>query len=85
LPSGELVGVIALAGIIMRNSVILVDQIEQDKFMDDHPLAVRLAITNRRAHPNISFFAACPLPGDAIETMAEGSFRARPSFPSHYR
>jgi hypothetical protein len=41
--------------------------------MDDHPRAVRLAVANRCAHPNIGVFADCPLPGNAIETMAEGN------------
>jgi multidrug efflux pump len=46
-----MLGVIALAGIIMRNSVILVDQIEQDIRAGHAPWEAILGATVRRARP----------------------------------
>lgn len=63
LPFGfvALLGVIALAGMIMRNTVILVDQVEQDRAGGGSPwLAVREA-TVRRARPVVLTAAAAML------------------------
>jgi multidrug efflux pump len=46
-----MLGFIALAGIIMRNSVILVDQIERDLQNGSAPAAAIIAATARRARP----------------------------------
>lgn len=36
--------------------------------MRDPPLAIYFAIANGRAHPDIGFLAACPLPTDPART-----------------
>ena len=46
-----LLGTIALAGMIMRNSVILVDQIDQDLAAGHHPYQAIVDSTVRRARP----------------------------------
>ncbi len=53
LPFGfvAMLGVIALAGIIMRNSVILVDQIDQDIAAGHAPFQAVIDSTVRRARP----------------------------------
>ena len=45
--------------------------------MRDPPLAIYFAIANGRAHPDIGFLAACPLPTDPVEAVAEGHIIAR--------
>src|SRR5579862_310238 len=47
----SLLGVIALAGMIMRNSVILVDQIDQDIAAGHAPWDAVMDATVRRARP----------------------------------
>jgi multidrug efflux pump len=56
-----MLGVIALAGIIMRNSVILVDQIEQDIRAGHAPWEAILDATVRRARPILLTAAAAIL------------------------
>ncbi len=56
-----LLGVIALAGIIMRNSVILVDQIEQDIKAGSDPWTAIVESTVRRARPIMLTAAAAIL------------------------
>jgi len=46
-----LLGVIALAGMIMRNTVILVDQIEHDRAAGADPFTAIVEATIRRARP----------------------------------
>ena len=54
-------GVIALAGIIMRNSVILVDQIEQDITAGRAPINAIIEATVRRTRPILLTAAAAVL------------------------
>jgi multidrug efflux pump len=56
-----LLGVIALGGMIMRNSVILVDQIEQDISHGIHPWTAIVESTVRRARPVVLTAAAAIL------------------------
>lgn len=56
-----LLGVIALAGMIMRNSLILVDQIEQDISADAHPWHAIVEATVRRTRPVVLTAAAAIL------------------------
>lgn len=56
-----LLGVIALAGIIMRNSVILVDQIEQDIKSGEHPWTAIVESAVRRFRPIVLTAAAAVL------------------------
>ncbi len=63
LPFGfvAMLGVIALGGIIMRNSVILVDQIEQDIAAGHTPYQAIIDATVRRARPILLTAAAAIL------------------------
>lgn len=56
-----LLGVIALAGMIMRNSVILVDQIEQDIAAGHEPWQAIVDATVRRSRPVVLTAAAAVL------------------------
>lgn len=56
-----ILGVIALAGIIMRNSVILIDQIEQDRAAGLSPWEVTVGPAVRRFRPIILTAAAAVL------------------------
>jgi multidrug efflux pump subunit AcrB len=56
-----LLGVIALAGMIMRNSVILVDQIEQDIAQGQEPWQAIVDATVRRSRPVVLTAAAAIL------------------------
>jgi multidrug efflux pump subunit AcrB len=56
-----LLGVIALGGMIMRNSLILVDQIEQDIAAGHAPLQAIIDATVRRARPVVLTAAAAVL------------------------
>ena len=58
-----LLGVIALGGMIMRNSLILVDQIEQDIAAGHAPLEAIIDATVRRARP-VVLTAAAAVSGD---------------------
>ena len=40
--------------------------------MRDHPLAIDLAETQGRAHPNIGFLAVRPFSADPVEAVGEG-------------
>jgi multidrug efflux pump len=73
LPFGfvALLGVIALAGIIMRNSVILVDQIEQDVAAGHDPWEAIVEATVRRARPIVLTAAAAIL---AMIPLASSAF-----------
>lgn len=56
-----LIGVIALAGMVMRNSVILVDQISQDEREGSYQYEAIIEATTRRARPVILTAAAAML------------------------
>ncbi len=56
-----LLGVIALGGMIMRNSLILVDQIDQDIKADAHPWHAIVEATVRRTRPVVLTAAAAIL------------------------
>ena len=56
-----MLGVIALAGMIMRNSVILVDQIEQDEKAGKPPAEAIIGSTVRRFRPIMLTAAAAIL------------------------
>jgi len=56
-----LLGVIALSGMIMRNSVILVDQIERDIGAGNHPWQAIVEATVRRTRPVVLTAAAAVL------------------------
>jgi multidrug efflux pump len=56
-----MLGVIALAGMIMRNSVILVDQIRQDVELGLHPWDAVIESTVRRFRPIVLTAAAAVL------------------------
>ena len=63
LPFGfvAMLGTIALSGIIMRNSIILVDQIEQDRAGGADPHAAIIGATTRRFRPIVLTAAAAVL------------------------
>lgn len=56
-----LLGVIALMGMIQRNSVILIDQIEQDRALGIHPWEAIVESTVRRLRPIVLTAAAAVL------------------------
>jgi multidrug efflux pump len=56
-----LLGTIALSGIIMRNSVILVDQIEHDRVAGESPWSAIVGATVRRFRPIVLTAAAAIL------------------------
>ena len=56
-----LLGVIALMGMIQRNSVILIDQIEQDRAMGVQPWNAIIESTVRRLRPIVLTAAAAVL------------------------
>jgi multidrug efflux pump len=56
-----MLGTIALSGIIMRNSVILVDQIEQDVAAGHAPWEAIVGATTRRFRPIVLTAAAAVL------------------------
>ena len=56
-----LLGVIALMGMIQRNSVILIDQIEQDRALGVHPWEAIVESTVRRLRPIVLTAAAAVL------------------------
>jgi len=56
-----LLGVIALMGMIQRNSVILIDQIEQDRAVGVHPWDAIIESTVRRLRPIVLTAAAAVL------------------------
>jgi multidrug efflux pump len=64
-------GTIALAGIIMRNSVILVDQIDQDIAAGHAPWAAVVGATVRRFRPIVLTAAAAVL---AMIPLARSDF-----------
>jgi multidrug efflux pump len=64
-------GVIALSGMIMRNSVILVDQIEHDIAEGHHPWDAVIESTIRRLRPILLTAAAAIL---AMIPLAESDF-----------
>ncbi len=73
LPFGfvAMLGVIALGGIIMRNSVILVDQIDQDIAAGHTPYQAIIDATVRRARPILLTAAAAIL---AMIPLARSAF-----------
>ena len=60
-----MLGVIALAGMIMRNSVILIDQIEQDRARGVPTWDAIVESAVRRFRPIVLTAAAAPLPAPA--------------------
>jgi len=66
-------GVIALAGMIMRNSVILVDQIDQDIASGSEPLTAVIEATIRRARPVVLTALAAIL---ALVPLTQSAFWA---------
>ncbi|WP_140940373.1 efflux RND transporter permease subunit [Prosthecodimorpha hirschii] len=66
-----ILGVIALAGIIMRNSVILIDQIEQDRAAGLSPWEATVGSAVRRFRPIILTAAAAVL---ALIPIAQSAF-----------
>ena len=55
-----LLGVVALMGMIQRNSVILIDQIEQDRAVGLHPWDAIVESTVRRLRPIVLTLLALP-------------------------
>ncbi|MCE1235125.1 MAG: efflux RND transporter permease subunit [Hyphomicrobiales bacterium] len=66
-----ILGVIALAGIIMRNSVILIDQIDQDMAAGHHPWRATIEAAVRRFRPIMLTAAAAVL---ALIPIAQSAF-----------
>ncbi len=66
-----ILGVIALAGIIMRNSVILIDQIDQDMAAGHHPWHATIEAAVRRFRPIMLTAAAAVL---ALLPIAQSAF-----------
>lgn len=66
-----ILGVIALAGIIMRNSVILIDQIGQDMALGHHPWNATIEAAVRRFRPIMLTAAAAVL---ALIPIAQSAF-----------
>ncbi len=66
-----ILGVIALAGIIMRNSVILIDQIDQDMAAGHHPWHATVEAAVRRFRPIMLTAAAAVL---ALIPIAQSAF-----------
>lgn len=66
-----ILGVIALAGIIMRNSIILIDQIEQDKAAGLSPWEATVGSAVRRFRPIMLTAAAAVL---ALVPIAQSAF-----------
>ncbi|MBV5263139.1 efflux RND transporter permease subunit [Pinisolibacter aquiterrae] len=66
-----ILGVIALAGIIMRNAVILIDQIDQDMASGHHPWHATIEAAVRRFRPIMLTAAAAVL---ALIPIAQSAF-----------
>ena len=66
-----ILGVIALAGIIMRNAVILIDQIDQDMAAGHHPWHATIEAAVRRFRPIMLTAAAAVL---ALIPIAQSAF-----------
>jgi multidrug efflux pump len=73
LPFGfvAMLGTIALSGIIMRNSIILVDQIEQDRAAGQGPAEAIIGATVRRFRPIVLTAAAAVL---AMVPLTQSAF-----------
>ena len=72
-----MLGTIALSGIIMRNSIILVDQIDRDIAAGHAPWDAVIGATVRRFRPIVLTAAAAVLGADSARRAATSSARWR--------